>query len=57
MILQHKEWTLSSVDNKLFVIKLTDPEEGAERIWLTLEQLEGLRSFLNGLGNFAEVTK
>lgn len=51
----HKEWSLNSVGD-LYLLKCVD-QEGEEKQWLTKEQLESLREFLGGLGNFAEVGK
>lgn len=41
------EWTLSSNDLQLYILKLEDPIEGTETIWVSKEQLESLKVFLN----------
>jgi 5-bromo-4-chloroindolyl phosphate hydrolysis protein len=43
---QYKEWTLTSNDYKIFCLKLDDPKEGVDSIWLTKEQLDDLEAMI-----------
>jgi hypothetical protein len=43
---KYGEWSLLENKQDLFILKLTDPKEGVDQLWLTSEQLESLKDFL-----------
>jgi hypothetical protein len=45
------EWSLTDNGLDLFILKLEDSVEGQESLWVTSEQLESLREFLNSRSN------
>lgn len=52
----HKEWSLEPMGG-FYVLKITSEEEGEDRIILSVKEIESLREFLGGLGNFADFGK
>jgi hypothetical protein len=44
---EFKEWSLIQQQPELFILQVSDPIEGEEKIYVTKEQLESLRVFLN----------
>jgi hypothetical protein len=45
---KYKNWSLTA-GMGLFILKLEDPVEGVETIWVDKDQLEDLKKFLGGI--------